>query len=550
MKRFWLVLLSLGLIAAFSTSALAVDLKFSGEYYAAGMYLDRVGVNETGYAYQYYARNTATNTFTTASAVPPWVLTTGYAGGNADTSTAFYFQRLRLTTTFIVHPGLYFITRADIMERAWGAPRYATTTATYATNPTRYGLVSGLVNAPEDVLSAGTRAENENIAFDLAYVQYVSPIGIFLAGYQIDGAWGTVFGDNSNPVGKIGYILPLPMVKGLVFGIQTGKNANGERSYGTWNGAVTDGAVDRDSNFYTAFVKYSFKAGEAGFLAKYIRDATNRNAYSAYTALAGLAAFYPPLGTTVGLLDTGVKVQQVAMIPYAKVQLGPVALQGEVTYVTGRISYDGVPWLIPAPTVALAPWVGVTPGPQQNQKLDMWSGWLDGTADFGVAYFGGTVAYMSGDKPETTDKREGGLTGGLDWNPCLIMFNADRNYWVGGIAGYDGTSNGAPMSNAYFAQLRVGARPVDKLDIMLSGSWAKAVKTPAGTWAGRDYGYEVDLTGTYKITNNLSYMLGAGYWFTGDYYKGIGLPTSYYGYPAFPEVKNDFMVINKLTLTF
>jgi len=33
---------------------------------------------------------------------------------------------------------------------------------------------------------------------------------------------------------------------------------------------------------------------------------------------------------------------------------------------------------------------------------------------------------------------------------------------------------------------------------------------------------EIDLTGTYKITNNLSYMLGAQvYLFTGDYFKGI-----------------------------
>ena len=44
MKRFWLVLLSLGLIAAFSTTVFAVDVKFSGEYYAAGMYLDRTSL--------------------------------------------------------------------------------------------------------------------------------------------------------------------------------------------------------------------------------------------------------------------------------------------------------------------------------------------------------------------------------------------------------------------------------------------------------------------------------------------------------------------------
>ncbi len=41
MKRFWLVLLSLGLVMAFSVSAFAVDVKFSGSYYAAGMYLDK-----------------------------------------------------------------------------------------------------------------------------------------------------------------------------------------------------------------------------------------------------------------------------------------------------------------------------------------------------------------------------------------------------------------------------------------------------------------------------------------------------------------------------
>ncbi|MGB4544005.1 MAG: hypothetical protein WBI25_05460 [Smithellaceae bacterium] len=191
MKRFWLVLLSLGLIAAFSTQALAVDVKFSGEYFAAGMYQDRVGVNET-----------ATWRFDPASPLlPPLDVLPG------DTSTAFYYQRLRLTTTFIVHPGLYFITRADVMERAWAAARF---------NP------NGRVGALDD-RSAGTRAENENIAFDLAYVQYVSPIGIFLAGYQIDGAWGTTFGDTSMPTPKIGYMLPIPGVQGLILGLQTGK---------------------------------------------------------------------------------------------------------------------------------------------------------------------------------------------------------------------------------------------------------------------------------------------------------------------------------------
>ena len=59
------------------------------------------------------------------------------------------------------------------------------------------------------------------------------------------------------------------------------------------------------------------------------------------------------------------------------------------------------------------------------------------------------------------------------------------------------------------------------------------------------------MTGTYKITNNLSYMLGAGYWFVGKYYEGAGIAGALDAAGApYGSAKNDFLVINKLTLTF
>ncbi len=119
MKRFWLVLLSLGLIVAFSASAMAVDVKFSGEYYAAGMYLDKTSLKD----------GTATD----------------------GPSTAFYFQRLRLNTDFVVSPGLKLVTRADIMERAWGANR------TWLVTKILLPLQSG--SPWQDTMSAGTRSE-------------------------------------------------------------------------------------------------------------------------------------------------------------------------------------------------------------------------------------------------------------------------------------------------------------------------------------------------------------------------------------------------------
>jgi hypothetical protein len=450
MKRFWLMLLVLGLVVSSHVNAMAVDVKVSGEYYVGGMYLDKIALKK-----------------------------------DADyPSTAFYFQRLRMTTQFVVTPGLSLNVRADVMERSWGANRSTASTTL-------------------DTLSAGTRAENENIAFDLLYVSYKSPIGIFNVGYQIDGAWGTVFGDNSTPTGKIVYMF---VNGGLTVGLQVGKYNGGENSYSAINTSA-DGS-DRDNNFYTAYVKYAWKAGDAGILFKWNDLRSNRNKN--------------------GGLD-GYKAQYLSTLPYARMKVGPVFVQTEAVWVYGKsvIAEDGAS--------------NITTDVKYNQLAF----WLDATADFGKGYAGGTFAYLSGDDPSTPDKKEGNASGGLDWNPCLILFNSDLSYWVGSQAGYNETTtygiNTGGMNNAWFFQLRGGVRPIDKLDIMASVSYANAVVKPTTSWLYNDYGYEVDLTATYKITNNLSYVLGGGYLFTGKYFKGT-LDSN--------EVRNEYLVINKLTLTF
>jgi len=156
MKRFWLILLSLGLIMVFSASAFAVDVKVSGEYYVAGMYLNKIGLMKDN---------------------------------SPDISAAFYFQRLRVRTDFVVSPCLTFVTRFDALERVWGGARSNQLDS------------KGNVTAAAD--SAGTRAENENIAFDWAYIDYVSPIGTFDIGLMEDGRTGTVFGNSYSTLGRI-----------------------------------------------------------------------------------------------------------------------------------------------------------------------------------------------------------------------------------------------------------------------------------------------------------------------------------------------------------
>ncbi|PKN67260.1 MAG: hypothetical protein CVU54_17350 [Deltaproteobacteria bacterium HGW-Deltaproteobacteria-12] len=441
MKRFWLVLLSLGLIMAFSTSAFAVDVKFSGSYYAAGMYLNKTSLQDV-------------------------------AGMNS-LSTAMYFQRLRLRTEFVVAPGVSLITRMDMMERAWGAARTAP------------GVAAGNQ-------SSATVAENENIAVDQVYVSAVTPIGMINAGYMPDGMYGTMFMNSDSQAAKISYILPIGK---LMLAAQVAKASEASAPYSNALAGVNMAASDNDYDLYYLMGIYRDKGIEAGMLYMYIRNALPR-------PVANFKAYYHLFS------------------PYVKATLGPVYVEAEVRYNTG-----------------MARKMDSGAGDISYEAL---AAYLSATATFGPAYVGGTFAYLRGDDPATLDKVEGDLTGGQDWNPCLILFNYDRTTWAGAMPGYNGAGAQNQMANAWFYQVKGGVKPTDKLDIGLSVSMATADKVAAG-WVSKDYGYEVDVTGTYKITNNLSYMLGFGYLISGDYFKGLSSANA---------VANNYLVINKLTLTF
>ncbi|MFO7568251.1 MAG: hypothetical protein R6W75_00505 [Smithellaceae bacterium] len=438
MKRFWVILLAMGLVAGSSTISFAqLTVKNSGELYIGGMYLDKTSLRKDA--------------------------------ADAGPSTAFYFQRLRVRTDFIVSPGLTLTTRFDAMERAWGAARSNPATA----------LASD---------SAGSRAENENIAFDWAYVTYKSPVGVFDAGYMNDGSTGTIFGNSYGPKGRIKYSNTFGPVK-----IDLAYTKEREASRTAINAVDT---ADADNDKYGIGAIYSWKDGKAGIQANYYNFANNRKA-------------------------DNYRRKYFLFTPYVMAKLGPLALQAEINYLTGKQEYE-------APSI------------NADRDLQNITGWVDATADFGLFYAGGSIAYVSGDDPGS-EKIEGGIiNGGRDWNPCLIMWNYDRTNWAGALAGYNNTVQDTAMANAWFFQGRAGVKPVANLDVMASVSYAHADKKPAGI-INNDYGYEVDLTATYKITQNLSYMVGCGYLFAGKYYKGASDSN---------ELTNDFLVINRLTLTF
>ncbi|MFA5323026.1 MAG: hypothetical protein WC373_10170 [Smithella sp.] len=437
MKRSFLIMLSLGLVMAVSASVFAADVKFSGSFYAAGMYQDEtVFIKDTP----------------------------GYP------STAFYYQRLRVKMEFVATPALKLVTRFDAMERIWGGAR---------SNP------AGLSSLIGDFDSAGSRAENENIAFDWAYIEYASRLGVFTVGYQEDLAWGTKFADWSRPSGKIAWAYTMggfTVMADIAKILELSSNA----VIGTvpW----TDGDIDK----YSIAGKYTWNQGEAGLKVAYLRSAALRTLLDVTTNLYGV-------------------------IPYAKAKFGPVQVEAEVDYYWGDLLDED-------------------DGPNKI-KLESLGVYVDAVADLGMWYAGGTVAYLSGDSDITNDTLKL-MAGGKDWQPMLILFNYDRTYWAGIIDGQ--IPDFGIMYNAWFGQIRGGVRPVADLELGVSLSYAKADKK-LFPGMDKDYGTELDVTANYRITNNLSYMLGFGYLWTGDYFKRgiLGLDTT-----------DNYIVINKLTLTF
>jgi hypothetical protein len=482
MKKLWLTLFLSGIIMAFSATAFAVDVKFSGSYYAAGMYLDKTTFVKDGYF-----------------ATLPDFQNPTYSDGSP--STAFFYQRLRLQTDFVISPSLKMVTRFDAMERSWGADR---------SNP----------DGPNDFQSAQSRSDNENIAFDWAYVEYTSPIGLFAVGFMDDGPWGTVFGDTSVPQGGI---LWAAQAKGWTAALQAFKLA--ENSYTRGHASSV---TDNDTDKYEAAVIYEWKGGQAGLLGVYYREASSRPQ------------------TFMGA-DVGFTGNVYVLEPYAIFQLGPAKIQAEVDYAWGKIKVDDVN--------------DFTRG--QDVKVDNLAAWVDFSLILKQFYFGGSIAYVAGqdwshfNKDGKMKKVTGGfLTGGMDWDPTLLLFNNQRHYWTGTIYGNNVTNtymnyisqqynlNDTGMYNAWFFQGRVGVKPNDKLDIMASLSYAKADNSTlmgAPDAVSDEYGTEIDLTGTYKITDNLSYTLGIGYLFTGDYFKGFDKTS---------EVNDNYILLHKLTLTF
>jgi len=473
MKKLLVVLLSLGLIVAFSMTASAADVKFSGSYYLQGVYDNN-----------------------------PNLLPSETA-----TSRAYFFQRVRITPVFAIAEGLSFTTQFDALEKQWGNTNWRRGVGVGDDGTsTRPGSLVPAANPNVNVGSQETRLQ-ENIEFERAFVTFLTGIGQFQVGYQESYSWGTQYGDSTSTAPRILYATKFgPLTLSLIY----------EKMFDTDNtaNALNYGKTDADNTNYALAAIYNGKGIEAGFLYRYY-------AYKAGMTL--LNANGGALGST-GRNGNGATKYHL-LSPYAKMTFGPVFIETELSYVTGKFRESEV--------------AGVA-----DMDLKGYSFYLHAKANIGPAYFGGMYAYTTGEDladPTKNGTNPGG--GGTSWNPALILMAYDFSAETRAARNTAGNTSSGKI-NTIFYKAYGGFNPSAKLNIEAGLTYAtvQTLLTSEPT-RSKDLGIEFDVTATYKIYDNLSYMVGMGYLWTGDWFKGVPGP-------AQPTVGNDYMLTNKLSLSF
>ncbi len=530
MKKLWIALLSAVVVFAIAMPASAVDVKFSGTYHVWGVFdknhslLDNENaVNAAGGL----LGNPATG-----------------AGIGQYGSQAFFQQRLRMQTEFTIVEGLKLVTRFDALEKKWGDRRWA-------------GAVDSTSRAAWSGLGADARVQ-ENIEFERAYVDFNTGIGKFLVGYQQFLAFGTLFGDSNATRPGIKYILPVGPAAIILAWEKMTEGDSGRPTSQAAAGVVPEFYNDTDADIFDLGFVWKGQSVEAGAILQWGRNASTRATY-----------VYAPTA-----FDLGTYGSSWVLDPYVKATFGPVYIEAEAAILYGKTQWEN-----PIQAAAVLGGAG-----SMVTDIDMFGYgiYLGARADFAPVYFGLQFAYITGDDPATPEKREGGFMAGLlagqAYNPALMMFNDDFHTWVGdrGSASYRGALGAnfvnTFLDNCWFYHVYVGVKPVPKADIKLAFTYATAQKKPwvtpatagfkylAGTtpntgnplseYNSDKYGYELDLVASYKLYDNLEYMVGAGYFWPGDYFKGCYNSAQAGCYAFEPALANDYLLMHKLTLSF
>jgi len=345
----------------------------------------------------------------------------------------------------------------------------------------KYWGQSNEVNATNN--PTGIDNDNEtNIEFDRVFITANVGPGVLYAG-ESDVDYGMKLNNFYGSGPRVKYAVPFGGFVGEI--IWTHKT----------EGDVGTDVSAEDKDEYAIGLQYKLKKGFVGFYNIYTYDQTTA------TATTWTNAFEP----------------------YFSLKFGDVTLQGEFSYSWGETDYDAAGTYDPD-LGGFAMWLGAD--------------WKSG--DLGV---GGQFYYLEGDDSATADNEGSVARMGLSPLGSLMMFNYWTNKYHGvnysGALATNSWGYGA-NNNIMAAEVHVSYKVLPKLTLQAQYTYADTLEQVSGHMS-EEYGSELDLTATYKIYDNLQYMVGFGYLWAGDYWKSDSSDNT---------VDDNYIVLNQLTLKF
>ncbi len=299
MKKIGIVLLSLGLIAAFSMSASAVTPEWTGQYYARGSYASNPSMLDQD-------------------------------GGTARGSVGYFDQRLRNFVRLKIADGLTMTGRFDTMETIWGQ------------------------NTKNTINGDAGKTAQQSIAWEQTWVTFKTGIGTFDVGYKSGTpyGWGTKF---MNAPGTAPGIKWSNTFGNLSVLADFNKVSQGDLDTGNSTQRLQR---DASNEYYDLGASYKFKDGNAGLLYTYFRNALTRSGTVATSGAVVSNHVLQPYArakvgpvnveaeayymngrsasdnsNATGLVDT--YIQTKGLYLNAKANLGPAYVGGRFVYASG-----------------------------------------------------------------------------------------------------------------------------------------------------------------------------------------------------------------------
>lgn len=333
-------------------------------------------------------------------------------------------------------------------------------------------------------------SDGGNVNVKKLYMEYASPIGKIRMGRTPAGAWA---GDFLSSGGHADRIMWWPgfVAKPLSFYVFLQKSTEGD-----WY----DGDSDSDNDLYEAGLDYKAE----NMLLKIGYDYYD---YASKNDDPVLANRY--------------EVNRHRIKGYGDMTFGSIYLETEFSYDWGDIDYDVNANDEDIDTFAFMVDVGT-----RMDKLDV-----------GLMYF-----YASGDDDPSDDDNNAALDGwahdgiGDDFNPYYIL-TGDHT----GMLGSDEYPDDRNMAAAGVHCIGMYSNYLVTEKLTLRGALAYAMADRELDDVDDEYGWEIDLGATYKLLDNLSYELRAGYFDTGDFFEDMD---------AASDADDLLLLSHHLTLTF